>query len=270
MNWDYSREKLHKLDKFDYRRFMTYIVRQTQQLSAIDAHVTSMMVSVMTKHEEPDNYVRTDDDILKQIKQLDANIPSEQINERAKFNITLMLSFDVMSVNACSFEKFMRQFKDIVGALRQLLNCGKIIMPPSSLSQEWVQVIYKDGDEELSTGGLHGRHVAGWNTWTMRRIYNFIYHINEEPDEEEKKNGFNSIHDCPKIYQILYSLRHTESLQEHYRVLMMGYDDADTFEKKFYIYMVPLDPDSEYGNFETMVQWLDENVAGRMNVYDEY
>ena len=164
MNWDYSREKLHKLNKFDYRRFMTYIVRQTQQLSAIDAHVTSMMVSVMTKHEEPDNYVRTEDDILKQIKQLDANIPSELINDRARFNITLMLTFDVMSINACSFEKFMRQFKDIVGALRQFLNCGKIIMPPSSLSQEWVQVIYKDDDEELSTGGLHGRHVAGWNT----------------------------------------------------------------------------------------------------------
>lgn len=270
VNWDYSREKLHKLDKFDYKRFMTYITRQIDHLSAMDARKISLEVSVMTKHDEPENSVRAEDDILRQIKKLDASIPPELINERAKFNVTLTLTFDVMTINDCSFEKFMRQFKDVIGSLRQLLNCGKIIMPPSSLSEEWAQVIYKDGDDELSTGGLHGRHIAGWNTWTMRRLYNFIYHITEEQDESEKKRGFNTIHDCPKLYQLLYTMRHDESLQEHYRVLMMGYDDADTFEKKFYLYMVPRDPYSEYGTFEKMISWLNDNIVERMNLYDEY
>jgi hypothetical protein len=163
---------------------------------------------------------------------------------------------------------------DLTGAMRKLNNCGKAIQPVESLSSDWVQVIYTENTGEepnvISTGGFYGRNIAGWNKWTFRRIYNFIYHIEEEQDESEKKKGFNSIHDCPKLFRILYQLRHNESAQEHYRFILVGYNDSSSFEKTFYCYLIPKDPYSEYGDFFKMVAWLNNNIIEQTNIYDEY
>ncbi|MBQ4035257.1 MAG: hypothetical protein II623_07340, partial [Paludibacteraceae bacterium] len=43
----------------------------------------------------------------------------------------------------------------------------------------------------------------------------------------------------------------------------------NTYEKVFYIYLVPRDPDSKYGEYQEFFQWFKENVQSRLNKYDE-
>jgi hypothetical protein len=108
-NWDYSRQKLHQLKQFDYNRFLTSIIRQTERLLLFDIHAAGHPeIWVQTEHAEPEHFITAEEDILKQIKRLDYAIPEDEINQRTRFNVTISLKFEVTRLRTCSFERFYR------------------------------------------------------------------------------------------------------------------------------------------------------------------
>lgn len=76
------------------------------------------------------------------------------------------------------------------------------------------------------------------------------------------------MNDMPRIFRIIRDLRFKED--PDYWFTLAGYNSSDTYEKIFYVYLVPKDPDSKSIEFEEMVDWLDTNIEEKMNKYDEY
>lgn len=74
----------------------------------------------------------------------------------------------------------------------------------------------------------------------------------------------------PRIYKIFYALKKDTQALKDYDYRFIGYDDANTFNKIVYIYLIPKNTSSKYGTFEEMVKWLNNNIIDKTTPYDDY
>ena len=74
----------------------------------------------------------------------------------------------------------------------------------------------------------------------------------------------------PRIYKIFYALKKDTQALKDYDYRFIGYDDANTFNKIVYIYLIPKNTSSKYGTFEEMVKWLNDNIIAKTTPYDDY
>ena len=102
MNWDYSKERLHKVDSFDFQRFLRIIAKRIEALTVFDVSTPNVTVSVQTERETLGQQHKAQDNILAQLQNLDDNIPPQLQRASSKFNFTLSLTFDILSLNTCT------------------------------------------------------------------------------------------------------------------------------------------------------------------------
>ena len=84
----------------------------------------------------------------------------------------------------------------------------------------------------------------------MKILFKILTNNEFEEEPNDRRRGIPSELDLPKIYRVMHDLKHDKSAQKNYIYHLVGYETNNTYEKVFYIYMVPRDPDSKYGEFQ--------------------
>ena len=78
-------------------------------------------------------------------------------------------------MNTCTEERFIRQWRDVTGSLRQLLSYGSVFLPVTSPVYSFAEIDYIASDgTEIVTGGPSGFPVETWTNKTALRIYRII------------------------------------------------------------------------------------------------
>ena len=230
-------------------------------------------VAIRQDYEElkDEEYSAANGNILKQIQNMAANVPQKSISGRSKLNFIIRIVFDVYELHKTDFERFFKQMKDVVGAMQELLNYGSVFMSYESLASKSAGITFeKSSEESKGIGGDSGFPIQGWNRRTLKKLYGIL--TDEEPEEEpnDRKFAISSEMSFPRIYKIFYALKKDTQALKDYDYRFIGYDDANTFNKIVYIYLIPKNTSSKYGTFEEMVKWLNNNIIDKTTPYDDY
>ena len=111
--------------------------------------------------------------------------------------------------------------------------------------------------------------IQGWNRKTMKRLYGILTGNEPEEEPDDRKHAIKSQLSIPRIYKLFYQLNNDTKAQTNYDYRLIGYDDLQTFTKTVYIYLIPKNTSSIYGEFFTMIDWFIENIIDKTNKYDE-
>lgn len=272
LQWDYNKIRMERVTDFSY----------SQMIKRLSVIVNSVRAFGITKPTPKISFTLKTDRWIDNPDYIEVNKPSELFPEiqQAVLNapapkgllrpaVIIVLRFSSREVQTESFERFYKEMIPLVGYLNKILKQGSVFFPFESLAERCAGIKVVRQNLIDGIGGPNGLSVVGWNRVTMKKLFKLLTgnEIAEEPDD--RKRGMPSEMDLPKIYRIMHDLKYDKSAQKDYIYHLVGYETANTYEKVFYIYLIPRDPDSKYGEYQEYFQWFKENVQSRLNKYDE-